>query len=86
MVQANFQMLEQAVNDSDGFAKLFGITTVSDSTALSANHPFNLTQIAQKMKKGTNWQYAQGFINQITNDAGVNIKGSDNKYHRAEKY
>lgn len=85
-LKPTLRCLEQAVNDADSFAKLFGITTISDPSALSATYPFNLTQIAQKMKRGSNWAYAQRLVDRISRETGFDLKSNDNKYHRAEKY
>ena len=60
--------------------------TISDPLALSATYPFNLTQIAQKIKRGSNWAYAQRVRYRISHGSGIHIKAGDNKYHRAEKY
>ena len=79
-VEANFEMLEHAVESPDNFAKLFGITTIEDPSALSAKYPYNLTEVAKNLGFHT-WNKADDLIKQIRKDKGVDIKSSDNRYH-----
>jgi hypothetical protein len=83
-VQADFKMLERAVEDSRAFAKLFGIANISDYSAASIQHPYSATELGQRLG-GKKWHITNDLINKIAKDTGVNIKKSDNKYHRAEK-
>jgi hypothetical protein len=91
MIEADFQFLQNAIATSQGFAKLFGITTVNENSILAANHPFTATQIGRKvstveLKKGAYPNYTNKLIAKVKQDTGCDIKDSDNKYHRAEKY
>ncbi len=78
-------MLEQSVEDNESFCKLFGIAHISDYSAASFNYPFNLTEVAKQVFPGAQtFHKANSLINEIEEYTGVNIKNSDNKYHRAE--
>ena len=65
--------------------KLFGITTISDPSAVAANYPYTLSAVAKKM--GYNYWYpVQVLIDKIKHDKTFDLKASDNKYHIATKY
>jgi hypothetical protein len=85
IVQADFQMLEHAVENQNEFAKLFGITTINEPSALAANYPYTLTQVGKKLKSNY-WAKAQQAIDSIKMKHGFDVKASDNKYHCATKY
>ena len=86
-VHADFQMLEQAVESETGFAKLFGITTISRPSSNAVDYPYTLTDLAEKVtgKKNAYWSEAQTYIQKIKMDKNIDIKGSDNLYHSATK-
>lgn len=48
-VQADFEMLERAVRTGPEFAKLFGITTISRPSSNSADYPYILTEVAERI-------------------------------------
>jgi hypothetical protein len=83
-IEADFQMLNQAVEDSDSFAKLFGIANISDYSAASAQYPFSATQLTAQLG-GTGSYLAVSLIKRIKEETGVDIKANDNRYHRSEK-
>lgn len=83
-VEANFQMLEGAVASPEEFAKLFGITTLSDPSVVSARYPFILKQVADEMGL-PGWNQVQFLIDRIKKIHGYDIKASDNIYHYAIK-
>lgn len=85
MVQADFKMLEGAVESGDEFAKLFGITTVSEPSAVAATYPHTLTEVCRRLG-GRGWAKAQQGINLIKAATGIDLKASDNRYHCAIKY
>ncbi len=85
-VDADFEMLEHALGSSMEFAKLFGISTLTDPSAISAKYPYTLTSLAKKLGYSKGWSGAQKLIEQVQMDKGVNLKASDNKYHFALKY
>ncbi len=83
-VHADFKMLNDAVEDADSFAKLFGIANISDYTLASAQHPYSATELGKSLG-GKTWHIANDLIKRVKAQKGVNIKASDNRYHRAEK-
>lgn len=82
---ADFEMLEHAVADSENFAKLFGIATVSNPSTISAKYPYILTDIGRKLG-GKTWHTANKLMEIVEASKGVDIKASDNRYHYAVKY
>jgi SIR2-like domain len=87
-VDADFEMLERAVNaDGNSFAKLFGITTISKPTSNSADFPYTLSLLAEKVIGVENayWGRGQPFLDRLIKEHGINIKKSDNRYHSATK-
>lgn len=83
-VEADFKMLNDAVETPETFAKLFGIANIHDYSAAGAYHRFSLTQVGQALGH-KNWHPADHLITRVVNEKGVNIKKSDNRYHRADK-
>lgn len=81
-VEVNYQTLEHAVSEEGQLAKLYGITTLDDPTAVNAMYPFSLTQAAKALGYKS-WHHANQLIMIVEQDKGVNIKQSDNKYHVA---
>lgn len=83
-IEADFKMLSQAVEDSNSFAKLFGIANISDYSAASAHHALSATELTRHL--GGNGSYlAVSLLRKIKDETGVDIKASDNRYHRTEK-
>lgn len=83
-IEADFKMLNQAVEDSNSFAKLFGIANISDYSAASAHHCLSATELTNQLG-GKGSYIAVSLIRKIKEDKGVDIKESDNRYHRTEK-
>ena len=83
--EVDYQTLERAVDNADSFAKLLGITTISDPSVISAQYPYTLTDLGIKLG-GTGWHIAHELITRIAREKSINIKQSDNKYHCATKY
>lgn len=82
-VHADFQMLNDAVENSSSFAKLFGIANITSYSSTSAHYKYSATQLGEKLG-GTTWHVANKLIDRIKAFTGINIKGSDNIYHRTE--
>lgn len=83
-IEADFKMLDQAVKDSDSFAKLFGIANISDYSAASVSYPFTATQLTAKF--GSKGHYlVVSLIRKIKEEKGIDIRITDNRYHRSEK-
>lgn len=83
-VEADFSMLTDAVENGTAFAKLFGIANISDYSIASAKHPFSTTQVAKKLG-GKTWHVAHRWMSSVQQHTGIDIRKSDNKYHRAER-
>lgn len=83
-VEADFKMLSAAVEDSNSFAKLFGIANISEYSAASAQYPYSPTEVGQALG-GKGWHVCNQLIDAIKAKKGVNIRGSDNRYHRSER-
>lgn len=83
-VEVDYEMLERALSSDTGLAKLFGITTLDDPSAVNAMYPHSLTRVGEEL--GFNgWHGADQLIKRIESEYGVNIKKSDNQYHVAIK-
>ncbi len=83
-VDANFHMLSGAVESEESFAKLFGLAEVSSYSTLAATHPFALTEVGKALG-GNGWHLADKLLKQVKSETGVDLKGSDNRYHVAHK-
>ena len=83
-IEADFKMLTDNVGSPEAFAKLFGIANISDYSAASAHHRYTATQIAAKLGEPT-WHIANKLVERVRREKGVDIKATDNVYHRAEK-
>jgi hypothetical protein len=81
-VEINFQTLEHAVESGDAFAKLFGVTTISDPSQVNLNYRYVLTGVAEQLGY-TFWSPAQKLIDKLREESGFDMKGTDNKYHIA---
>lgn len=81
-VEVDYDTLEHAVSSEQELAKLYGITTLDDPSAVNAMYPFSLTHVGQKLGYSS-WHQANQLINQIISQNGVNIKAADNRYHIA---
>nr|WP_261397496.1 SIR2 family protein [Nitratireductor aquimarinus] len=83
-IKADFKMLHQAVEDSSSFAKLFGVANISDYSAASAIHCLSATEMTKQLG-GKGSYLAVSLIRKIKEETGIDIKESDNRYHRTEK-
>jgi hypothetical protein len=83
-IEADFKMLSQAVEDSNSFAKLFGVANISDYSAASAHHCLCATEMTRQLG-GKGSYMAVSLIRKIKEETGIDIKASDNRYHRTEK-
>ena len=82
-VQADFKMLEGAIQSEENFAKLFGITTINPGSATNAGFPHLLTDLAVRLtgNEKERWSAAQPWVERVSKELGVDIKTSDNRYH-----
>lgn len=83
-LEVDFKFLEQKLENAGQFAELFGITTVSDASLMSAKFPFSATELGMKLG-GNSWHCAIKLFNQIKEETGLDLKASDNRYHRLVK-
>ena len=84
-LEADFEMLEGAVESSAAFAKLIGITTIQDPSHLTANYPYSLTELGRKLGYPS-WHGANVLIEQVVKEKKFDLKASDNKYHVRIKF
>lgn len=84
-VEADFRMLTSAVEDNESFARLFGIANVNDYSQANAYHPLSLTEVGAALGYNT-WHHAGTLIDKVTREKSVNIKKSDNRYHRKDRF
>lgn len=83
-IEVDYDLLERAVQEEAGLAKIYGITTLNDPSAINAHFPYSLTQVAEELGY-EHWHPANELIKQVQEETGVNIKESDNRYHVAIK-
>lgn len=83
-IEVNYDTLEHAVSEEGELAKLYGITTLDNPSAVNAMYPFTLTQVGKELGFRS-WHNANQLIAKIDQNKGINIKESDNKYHVAIK-
>ena len=79
-VEIDFKTLEHAVNTGENFAKLFGVTTISDPSQVNLNYKYTLTQVANELGYDY-WNPANELITIIKDQTGFDLKASDNVYH-----
>ncbi len=82
-VEADFKMLEGAVQSDGSFAKLFGITTINVGSTSNAGFPYTLTDLAIRLTGNDKayWAVAAPLVERVSTELGTNIKPSDNRYH-----
>lgn len=89
-VEIDFKTLEHAVSSGEEFAKLFGVTSISDPSQVNLNYKYTLTGVAEQLGYSY-WSKAHELIQIVKDQTGFDIKASDNRYHitmrvgRAEK-
>ncbi|WP_236067069.1 SIR2 family protein [Paraburkholderia haematera] len=79
-VGIDFQTLEHAVDSGENFAKLFGVTSLSDPSQVNLSYRFLLTGVGAELGF-TGWSKAQDLINVLKEQDGFDMKASDNRYH-----
>lgn len=79
-VEVDFKTLDHAVSTGENFAKLFGVTSISDPSQVNFNYRYTLSQVAEEL--GFNyWSKAHDLIQVLKDQTGFDMKASDNKYH-----
>lgn len=79
-VEIDFKTLEHAVDSGDNFAKLFGVTSISDPSQVNLNYKYTLSGVAEELGY-TYWSKAQDLIEVLTDQSGFDMKASDNTHH-----
>ncbi|UTS81934.1 SIR2 family protein [Phaeobacter piscinae] len=83
-LEVDYDFLERKLDNSTEFAKLFGITTVSEASVTTANYRFSATELGQALG-GKSWHPAVKIMNQIKDETGFDMKANDNKFHRQQR-
>lgn len=81
-VEVDYDTLQHAVSSEKELAKLYGITTLDDPSAVNAMYPYSLTQVGQQLGF-PNWHQANQLLDRVKNESGINLKQTDNAYHIA---
>lgn len=79
-VEIDFTTLDHAVSSGEHFAKLFGVTSISDPSQVNLNYKYTLSGVAEELGFKY-WSKAQDLIQTLKNDTGFDMKASDNRYH-----
>jgi hypothetical protein len=83
-VEINFEQLEHAIESGESFAKLFGVTSLSDPSKVNLDYKYAATGVGQLLGYDT-WHEVRKIITRITEEKGFDITATDNKYHIALK-
>lgn len=83
-VEIDFKQLEHAVESGEAFAKLFGVTAISNPSQVNIDYKYALTGVAQQLGYKT-WHKADDLIAILRSQSGFDMKATDNKYHIAIK-
>lgn len=79
-VEVDFKTLDHAVSSGENFAKLFGVTSISDPSQVNFNYRYTLSQVAEELGFSY-WSKAHDLIRDLKNATDFDMKASDNKYH-----
>lgn len=79
-IEIDFKTLEHAVNSGENFAKLFGVTSLSDPSQVNLSYKYTLTQVANELGYDY-WSPANDLISVVAAETGFDLKASDNVYH-----
>jgi hypothetical protein len=79
-VEIDFKTLDHAVSSGETFARLFGVTSITDPSQVNLNYRYNLTQVAEELGF-TYWSKAHDLIQIVKDKTDFDIKASDNRYH-----
>lgn len=84
-VEIDFKQLEHAVESGETFAKLFGVTAISNPSQVNLDYKYALTGVAQQLGYKT-WHKADDLISILRDKNDFDMKATDNKYHIAVKF
>jgi hypothetical protein len=79
-VEIDFKTLEHAVNSGEDFAKLFGVTAISNPSQVNLNYKYLLSGVAEQLGYKY-WSKAHDLIVILRDQTGFDMKASDNPYH-----
>ena len=83
-MEINFEQLEHAVESGENFAKLLGVTSLSDPSKVNIDYKYTISGVAQTLGYDS-WHGVRKLITSIKDTKGVDITATDNKYHIALK-
>lgn len=80
-VEVDYATLEKVAQDDEQLPKMLGLTFADTD---NKTHPFTLTQVAHELGfKG--WNALTPIIKKIKDEKGIDLRGSDNRYHERIK-
>lgn len=79
-VEIDFQTLEHAVESGETFAKLFGVTSISDPSQVNLSYKYTISAVADELGCG-HWTKVNETIRVLKEQSGFDMKATDNKYH-----
>lgn len=79
-VEVDYRMLEHSLENTENFAKVFGITSLDSPINVNANYPYTLTDVAEKLGYDY-WKGAFKIIELLKELSSFDMKESDNAYH-----
>lgn len=79
-VEIDFQMLEHAVNSGEDFARLFGVTAISDPSQVNLSYKYTISGVAEELGYSY-WGKVLDLIKILKDQTGFDMKASDNQYH-----
>lgn len=83
-VEIDFKQLSHAVESGENFARLFGVTSLSDPSKVNLDYKYAISGVAQELGF-TYWYKVRKMISEIAEQTGFDITSTDNKYHIAYK-
>jgi hypothetical protein len=79
-VEIDFKTLESAVNTGENFAKLFGVTAITDPSQVNLSYKHTISGVAEQLGF-PHWNRALELISWLKSETGFDMKASDNVYH-----
>lgn len=76
----DFKILTEISNDDSKLPTLFGLGTLDSGQHINASFCYTITELAKQLGYG-HWNPVNNLIKQVLEEKGVDIKGSDNRYH-----
>lgn len=76
-IEIDFSTLERLSKDDNELPKMLGLTVIDD---LNKTHPFPLSLAAEQLELSS-FNHLVKVIKQISEETGVNLRETDNKYH-----